>query len=86
MVERDETLREAYWKLREHASAYRSTAGFRRSYEAWQADRDDPRAYQKHVVHEFYAKGIEAAAEDIAEMLGVPEHEIEPAGIRGGGR
>ena len=27
--------------------------------------------------HEWYARGIEAAARDIAELLGVPEHEIE---------
>jgi hypothetical protein len=72
----DAALTDAYWKLREHASAYRGTKQFRKTYEAWQDNRDDPRAYQKHVVHEFFARGIEAAARDVAELLGVPEHEI----------
>lgn len=72
------TLRAAYWKLREHASSYRNTRAFRTTYDRWQANRDDPRAYQKHVIHEFYARGIEWAARDIAELLGMPEHEIDP--------
>lgn len=68
----------AYWKLRRHAAAYRATTAFERTRDAWQANRDDARLYQKHVIHEFYARGIEAAAREIAEMLGVPEYEIEP--------
>lgn len=74
-----QTLRETYWKLREHASAYRDTRGFRTARERWEASgRSDDRLYTKTVTHEFYARGIEAAAREVAELLGVAEHEIEP--------
>lgn len=72
------TLTAVYWKLREHASAYRSTAGFRKARERWEANRDDERLYRRTALHEFYARGVEAAARDVAVMLGTPEHEMEP--------
>lgn len=72
-----QALTTAYWKLREHASAYRGTKGMRMARERWEANRDDHRLYAKAVIHEFYARGVEAAAREIAELLGVPEHEIE---------
>jgi phage terminase large subunit-like protein len=80
-VNTDETraaLTAAYWNLRRHADEYRDTAGFRKAHERWQANREDQRIYTKAAIHEFYAKGIEAAAREIAAMLGIPEHEIEP--------
>ncbi|MEV1315350.1 hypothetical protein AB0J14_04615 [Micromonospora arborensis] len=72
------TLHATYWKLREHASAYRNTKGFRSAMASWEADRHNDRRYASAVLHEWFAKGIEAAARDIAELLGTPEHEIEP--------
>lgn len=74
---RKQTLVEVYWKLREHADNYRNTAMFKKTYANWQAERDDKRAYQRHVIHEFYVRGIELGARDVAAMLGVPENEIE---------
>jgi hypothetical protein len=73
-------LRVAYWKLREHASGYRGAEVFRRSMEAYQADRSDPLKARKALTHEFYARGIEAAARTVAELLGEPEHEIQEGG------
>lgn len=74
-----ETLRAAYWLLRRHAESYRATTGFRRARERWEASgRSDAVTERKLLVHEWYARGIEAAARDLAEVLGVPEHEIEP--------
>ena len=72
-----ETLTVAYWKLRDHADAYRNATVFRRARERWEANRDDERTYRRYALHEFYAKGIEAAAREIADLIGVPEHEIE---------
>lgn len=70
--------RDAYWKLREHASAYRGADVFRRIRERWEeSGRRDHQAGRQALVHEFFARGIEAAARDIAEWMGVPEHEIE---------
>lgn len=77
---RTEALTEAYRKLREHASGYRATTTFGTARDRWQENREDQRAYTKHAVHEFYARGIEAAARTLAEMLELPEHEIEEAG------
>ncbi len=71
------TLHDVYWKLREHASAYRSAQGTRKARERWEANRADTRLYAKALSHESYARGIESAARDIAELLGTPEHEIE---------
>lgn len=74
---RQAVLIDAYWKLRQHAESYRATPIFQRTRDAWQGNRTDSRLYEKHVIHEFYARGVEAAARDLAELLGVPEHEIE---------
>jgi hypothetical protein len=73
-----EALREAYWGLRDHAETYRATNVYRKARERWEAsDRSDERLFHKASIHEHYARGVGAAARDIAEMLGVPEHEIE---------
>jgi hypothetical protein len=72
------TLHAAYWKLREHASAYRSTKGFRSAMASWEADRHNDQRYASAVLHEWFARGIERAAQEIADLIGVPEHEIEP--------
>lgn len=83
-VATDAALRQAYWALREHASGYRGAKAFRETQARWEADRTDQRAYSRANAHEFYARGIEAAArtiaETIAELLGEPEHEIEEGG------
>lgn len=72
-------LTAAYWKLREHASSYRSAAPVRKVYERWEnSGRKDQQLGRVVTVHEWFARGVEAAARDIAEMLGTPEHEIEP--------
>ncbi|MFI2663247.1 hypothetical protein [Micromonospora carbonacea] len=71
------TLTHLYWHLRRHADEYRATAAFRKAHERWNANRDDQRLYAKAAVHEFYVRGVEAAARDVAALLGVPEHEIE---------
>lgn len=77
-----DVLRGAYWELRDHAAGYRNAELFRRTYNAWQANRDDPRAYRRHIIHEFFARGIEAAAQDLAEslakILGIPESVLDP--------
>ncbi|MGC5019030.1 hypothetical protein [Micromonospora sp. DT47] len=71
-------LRDAYWKLRQHADAYRNTNGYRRAQERWeQSGGRDDELLHKLSIHVHYARGIEAAAREIAEMLGVPEHEID---------
>lgn len=80
---RQQALREAYWKLREHASGYRGAEAFRRRIAAYEADHSDLLKARKALTHEFYARGIEAAARTVAEMLGVPEHEIEEGGTSG---
>lgn len=70
-------LNTAYWKLREHASGYRGADAFRERMEAYRENRDDHLKARKALTHEFYARGIEAGARTVAELLGVPEHEIE---------
>lgn len=70
-------LAKTYWKIRDHALEYRNTRAFKLCYDNWRDNRDDPKAYQKFLVHEFFARGLEKAAHDLAEMLGVPEYEIE---------
>lgn len=80
----DAVLQQAYWALREHASSYRGAQVFRRARERWEADRDDERKYSRYVIHEWYARGIEAAARDIAELMGVPEFEIDRAPVENG--
>jgi hypothetical protein len=76
-------LRTAYWKLREHASGYRSTDVFRRRQEQFRADPDNAVLARGAVRDEWYARGIEAAARTVAELLGEPEHEIEGGDSRG---
>lgn len=72
-------LRAAYWKLREHASGLRSTEGYRRCAERAEYEQgDNARDFQRYRWLEATARGIEDAAQDIAEMLGVEECEIEP--------
>jgi len=81
---RDGVLVEVYWRLHDHAAAYRDTEGVRRCRERWQANRDDPEPWHLYAVHEFYARGINAAARDVEELLGVPEREIERPEVPGG--
>lgn len=69
-------LQEAYWRLREHASGYRGADAFRRAMAAYEDDRADPVACRRAMNHEWYARGIEAAARTLAELLETPEHEI----------
>lgn len=72
-------LTAAYWKIRQHADAYRATKGYQRAQERWEASgRRDDELMHKLSIHVHYARGIEAAAREVAEMLGIPEHEIEP--------
>ena len=78
-VATDAALRQAYWALREHASGYRGADVFRRAMEVYVADRGDPLKARNALLHEWYARGLEAAARTVAELLGEPEHEIEPA-------
>ena len=73
-VERDrpdpaEALRAAYWKLRGHASSYRGTDIFRRRQEFFRLDPDNAVAARGAARDEWYARGIEAAAADFAELL-----------------
>jgi hypothetical protein len=76
--QRAAVLIDAYWKLRDHAAGYRDTKVLRQARERWEAsDRRDERLFHKVSIHEHYARGVEAAARDIADMLGVPEHEVE---------
>lgn len=73
---REAALTEAYWKLREHASALRGTQVYRRAAERSEHEHGG-RDHDRYRWLEATARGIEDGAEDIAEMLGVPEHEIE---------
>jgi hypothetical protein len=73
-------LTEAYWKLREHASALRSTKVYRQASERAEGTLHESPAFQRYRWLEATARGIEDGAQDIAEMLGVPEHEIEKPG------
>lgn len=70
------TLTHLYWKLQRHAAGYRDTVGYVRSQE--RARGGSERDKRQAAMHRAFARGIEAAGEDIADMLGVPEHEIEP--------
>lgn len=71
-----EALTVAYWKLREHATGYRNANAYQRAQE--RARDGDANDRKQAAMHRAFARGIEAAGEDIAAMLGVPEHEIEP--------
>jgi hypothetical protein len=72
-----QALRSAYWKLREHASGYRGADAFRRVLERYEASDRDERLYRGVVLNEWFARGIEAAASDVADLLGVEEYDIE---------
>lgn len=65
---RRNALLEAYWKLRDHAASRRDTASYRGAQE---------RGGRSLLVMENRCRGLEDGARDIAEMLGVEEHEIE---------
>jgi hypothetical protein len=80
-----ETLRSAYWKLRGHASSYRSTDVFARRLASYRADPDNAVFARGATRDEWYARGIEAAADDLVELLelefdaGVDPDEPQPA-------
>jgi hypothetical protein len=81
IVERDrpdpaEALRAAYWKLRGHASSYRSTGVFARRQDWFRSDPDNAVAARGAARDEWYARGIEAAADDLAELLAA-EYEVQ---------
>jgi hypothetical protein len=74
-----EALRAAYWKLRGHASSYRSTDVFRRRQESFRADPDNAVFARGAARDEWYARGIEAGADDFAELLDLEyDAHIEP--------
>jgi len=61
-----------YWKLREHASALRNTTVHRRALERWEAsDRRDERAGRKVAWLEANCRGIETAADLVAELANI---------------
>lgn len=73
-------LRRAYEHLRTHAREYRGTKAFRETRARWElSDRRDDAAGRRAHIHEFFARGIEAGARDLAELLGTPEHELPEA-------
>jgi hypothetical protein len=73
---RRQALSEAYWRIREHASGYRGTELFQRTRERWEASgRHDKDALVKVVTHEFFARGIESAADEVAALLGLDEND-----------
>lgn len=67
----------AYRKIRQHADSYRDAAVYQRAQE--RAKTGDKRDRRNASIHRAFARGIEAAGEDIAALLGIPEHEIEAA-------
>lgn len=69
-------LVDAYRRISKHASEYRAANVYQRSHE--RARSGDADARRQAAMHRAFARGIEAAGEDIAAMLGIPEHEIEP--------
>jgi hypothetical protein len=76
--ERELVLIEAYWKLREHASALRSTTVYRKASERAEGAGTLTHAYQRYLWLEATARGIEDGARDLAELLGIEENEVEP--------
>lgn len=80
IVERDrpnpvEAMKAAYWKLRGHATSYRSTPVFQRRQDSFRADPDNVIFARGAVRDEWYARGIEAGAADLAELLAL-EYEV----------
>lgn len=86
--ERQLALTAAYWKLREHASALRSTFVYTRAQERFEEAREaereglamasDRRWRETYARLRGHAAGIESAARDIADMLGIEENEVDP--------
>lgn len=72
-----QALREAYWKLREHASGLRATEVYRKASERREGTLGESPAHQRYRWLEATARGIEDGARDIAELLGVEEYDIE---------
>lgn len=70
-------LVEAYWKLRDHADEYEGTAGVQRIYAEARESEPGSRIRRTAGVHRSYTSGLRHGAMDLAEMLGVPECEIE---------
>lgn len=78
----EQVLRSAYWKLRGHASALRSTEVYRKASERREGTLGESPAYQRYRWLEATARGIEDGARDLAELLGVEEYDIEkPSGV-----
>ena len=72
-----QALREAYWKLRSHASELRDTEVYRKASERKEGTLHESPAYQRYRWLEATARGIEDGARDLAELLGVEECDIE---------
>jgi hypothetical protein len=75
---RARVLTEAYWKLRDHAEGLRDTNFYRRSAE--RLHERGGQADERYRALVTRIRGIEDGARDLAEMLGVEEHEIERPG------
>ncbi len=74
-----DALRAAYWHLRGHASSYRGTDVFKRRQVAFRAQPDNPVLARGAMRDEWYARGIEAAADDIAEIITLDyEADVDP--------
>lgn len=71
-----QTLRAAYWEIREHAISYRATDLFRKRQAEFRTYPDNAAVARGAARDEWYARGLESAARDIAKLLGEPEHEI----------
>jgi hypothetical protein len=69
-------LTAAYRKIRAHADGYRDADLYKRTQDRAKTGSDGDRRIA--AVHRSYASGIDAAGRTIAELLGIPEHEIEP--------
>lgn len=68
-------LHDAYWRIRRHAEGYRDANVYQRAQERGRTG--DVHDRKVAAAHRAFARGIEAAGEDIAAMLGIPEHEID---------
>jgi hypothetical protein len=74
-----DAIRAAYWKLRGHASSYRSTDIFKRRQLAFRAQPDNAVLARGAARDEWYSRGIEAAADDLGEMLAIEyEADVDP--------
>lgn len=73
----DASLRYTYAYVRHHAETYRQAGPATRARAASAADPLNARAERQLTVHTWFERGLQAAARDLAELLDVPEHEIE---------